>query len=296
MSLFFKYNPLWCFKGGGGGGGTGAVSHSAYMETFHGQMLDHAGVDTVTSSIVDIINASLGNSPYVGEIAYDPDIPLAAMQSELVDFGVLVDLLSDSTGLDDLIDNILSDARIDDSVTEFSTDLGNRLTAEVLPRFQAGMRDINAVVSSAFAIGRAVIEDGQTRQVARYSADLHMKAFGDDALRLIALKLEGQKNLTHYSGEINRMSIVAKKEETETQLEIDESDAIWDLELFAYGGNLLAGIGGGVFRPDTKKRNKAASAIGGAMTGAAAGFMVAGPWGAAAGAVMGAAAGYMSEQ
>jgi len=173
--------------------------------------------------------------------------------------------------------------------------LGNRLLAEVLPRFQAGMRDINAVTSSAFAIGRAIIEDGQTRQVAKYSADLHYKAFSDDALRLIALKLESQKSLTHYAGEINRMKIVAKKEQTDVQLEIDESDATWDLELFAHGGNLLAGIGGGVFKPDTKKRNTAASAIGGAMTMGVAGYMAAGASGGAVtgpqGAALGAAAG-----
>ena len=65
---------------------------------------------------------------------------------------------SNGTGLDELIENILDEDRLDDVVTEYSNDLGDRLTAEVLPRFRAGMRDINAVVSSAFVLGQAIIE------------------------------------------------------------------------------------------------------------------------------------------
>jgi hypothetical protein len=287
----------YCFKGGGGGGGSGVVDYPAYMKNFHNDLLNHTGVDTVTSSIVDIMNIAIGNSPYTLATAYDPDVPIAAMLAEVNDFNTLVDLLSSGTGLDTLVSNILSQSRIDDAVDEYSLDLGNRLTVEVLPRFEAGMRDINAVVSSAFAIGRAVIEDGQTRQVAKYSADLHMKAFGDDALQLVALKLEFQKNLTHVTAEANRLKIVAKKEEADVNLEVDEADALWDIELFQHGANLLASIGGGV--AGTKKKSTASSVIGGAITGAVAGGMIAtgtamgGPVGAVVGGVLGAAAGFL---
>ncbi len=165
------------------------------------------------------------------------------------------------------------------------------------------MRDINAVTSSAFAIGRAVIEDGQTRQVAKYSADLHMKAFSDDALQLIALKLEYQKNATHMGAEIRRIGIVAKKEEREDNTEIAVADALWDLELFQYGGNFLASIGAATVQTGLSKGkpSKAASAIGGGLSGAAAGAMIgaksgsaAGYWGAGIGAVVGAAAGLLT--
>ena len=287
--------------GGGGGGGAGVVDYPAHMKTWHNMALDHTGVDTLTSSMTDIMNAAIGSDPYTGETAYVPDTELAAMLASISDLDTLVTLLSSGTGLDAIIADVLSDSRIDDAVDEYSLDLGDRLTVEVLPRFEAGMRDINAVVSSAFAIGRGIIEDGQTRQVAKYSADLHMKAWGDDALRLIALKLEFQKTLTHMTVETNRIKIVAKKEEVEVNLGIDESAATWDLNVFQHGANLLASIGGGTMVPgETKGKGQVSSAIGGAMVGAATGAMVGselgsvgGPWGAVIGGVLGAASSFL---
>ena len=273
---------------GGGGSSSGQSDWPEYMKQFHERILDHTGADNLSVSMIDVMEAAITASPWTGELPYDPDTELAAMLASAANLQTLVTLLSAGTGLDALIIDVLSDTRIDDAVTEYSLDLGDIVTTEVLPRFEAGMRDINAVVSSAFVIGKASIEEVRLRQVDKFSANLHMKAFGDDALRLIALKLEGQKAVSHMIIEANRLKIVAKKEEVDDGHEIDQSDATWDLNVFGYAGNLLAAIGSGI-SPKPKK-SPLSSAIGGAMTGAAAGFMVGGPTGAAVGGVMGVAA------
>lgn len=296
---------------GSSGGSAGAVSYPLYMSDYFSDLtigLGAGGGSTMTMDIVTAMNtAQTGGSPYVSVTAYDPDTEVAAMLSAISDFETLVALLSSGTGLDTVISDILSttriDTEVDNAVTEFSADLADRLTVEVLPRFQAGMRDINAVVSSAFTIGQAVIETSQTRQVSKYSSELHLqeaKSYNENSLQIIALKLEYQKFLSHQTIEANRIKIVAKTEEAETNLEIDEADASWDLEVFQHGANMLAAIGGGTALSQKKKKNKMASAIGGAMTGAAAGAMigaevgtVGGPWGAVIGAVVGAAAGLL---
>ena len=41
-----------------------------------------------------------------------------------------------------------------------------------LPRLQTGMRDMNAVMSSSFVVGKSLIEDTRTKMVAKFSADL----------------------------------------------------------------------------------------------------------------------------
>jgi len=285
---------------GGGGGGAGVVDYPAHMKTYHGRILDHSGVDTITSSMTDIMNVAIGSSPFALATAYDPDADIATMVASVGDLETLINLLSAGTGLDALIAGVLDQTRIDDAVTEFSDDLGARLIAEVLPRFESGMRDINAVTSSAFAIGRAVIEDGQTRQVAKFSSEIHLKSFGDDAIRVIGLKLDYQKALSHMTVEANRIKVVAKSEEAVENLSIDEADATWDISVFQHGANMLAAIGGGTAVAQEKKINKAASVIGGAMSGAAAGAMVGSvvpgigtAIGAVAGGVLGAAAGMM---
>ena len=68
------------------------------------------------------------------------------------------------------------DGDVDDAVSAFADVLDAQLDADVYPRFEAGMRDINAVVSSAFAVGRANIEEGRNKQVADYDGKLRYQA------------------------------------------------------------------------------------------------------------------------
>lgn len=285
-------------KGGGGGGGSGVVDYPDYMKTWHNMALDDTGADTLTESITDVMDAAIGNSPWTGETAYDPDTDVAAIVAAPQTLQTLVTLLSSGTTLNTLVSGVLADGRIDNAVAEYAADLDARLISEIIPRFEAGMRDINMVVSSAFPIGRALIEENQDRQVAKYSADLHNKAFSDDALRLIALKLEYQKSVSQMIAEAYRVKIVAKKEETDVNLSIEERDALWDLEVFQYGANLLASIGGGTVSQG-KEPSKWQSAIGGGMSGAAAGAMLGmaagGPVGmlAGVGAALGLASGFL---
>ena len=290
----YEYSGLVAECKGGGGGGSGVVDFPAYMKNIHNDWLDNTGVDSITSSVTDIMNSATGSSPWTAASAYDPDTDLVTMLAAPDVLQTLVTLLSAGTSLDTLVSGIVDHSRVDLAVTEYEADLDARLTAEILPRFEAGMRDINAVMSSSFALGKAVIEDGQTRQAALYSANQHSKAFSDDALQVINMKLEYQKAVSTMIAEANRIKIVAKKEENATDLKINEEDALWDLEVFQYGANLLGSIGGGTaISKSPKGASDMQSAIGGAMTGAAAGAMVGGPWGAVAGGVLGAGASFL---
>jgi len=78
---------------------------------------------------------------------------------------------------DDIKADMAAAAQISAATTAYGNRLDDRITSEVLPRFQAGMRDINAVQSSAFVIGRAIIEGMADRDVANFDADLTYKAF-----------------------------------------------------------------------------------------------------------------------
>lgn len=279
---------------GGGGGGSGAVSYPAYLQGIHEDWLDGTGADTISQSITDVMNTAFGNSPWTAALAYDPDTDLTNLIAAPNVLQTLVTLLSTGTGLDTLVSNVLSATYVDDVVTEYAADMDARLNAEIIPRFEAGMLDINAVSSSAFAIGRALIEQNQDRQVNKFAAELHLKAASDDALKLIQMKLEYQKSVSQMLAEAYRIKIVAKKEETDSNLEFDEKDALWDLEVFKYGGNLIASIGGGT-SDNAKIPSKSQSVIGGAMSGAAAGAMMSGgnPYVTAGGAFLGAASAMM---
>jgi hypothetical protein len=298
--MILNGNPiLVCFKGGGGssGGTTGAVDYPDYMKTFHAKALDNNGIDSYALSIVDVTNNAMYNSPYTGVAPYNPDTDITAWLAEISEFNDLVDLLSSGTPLDNLIAHVLDESRITDSVNAFATRYDDDFTARVQSRFEGGMRDINAVISSAFVIGRAILTDGRDKDVAKYDADLRYKVFGDDAIKLIALKLQYKKLMSDMTLESRRIKIVAKKEQLDSQLVIDEKDALWDLEIYKYGANFLASIAGAAVAQGAPipGASMTQSAIGGALAGAGIGTMIAPGVGTVIGGVVGAAAGLLGE-
>jgi hypothetical protein len=121
----------------------------------------------------------------------------------------------------------------------------------------------------------------------------------ESILKLMLQRLTFQESLMRATIDSNRIAIVAKKEQTDADIQIDDKDALWDLEVFQYGGNLLASIGGGT--SSSKGPSLAASVIGGALGGAAAGAYVGSvipglgtAAGAVIGGVLGAAGGLLS--
>jgi len=290
----FEYRGPIAECKGGGGGSSGQVDFPLYMKRIHEDWMDRTDRDDIETSVTAVMNTALGSSPFASAVAYDPDSDLTAMAGHVTKFQTLVNLLSSGTTLDTLVANVLSDSTISDLSDAFDDDLSDQLDANVYPRFEAGMRDINSVMSSTFVIGRAVIEDGRVRESAKFLANLRYKFASDDALRLIGMKLQYQQSLTQMGIENGRIKIVAKSEEEIQNTKYDEADAKWDLEVFQFGSNVLASISGAAhYVPDKAATNKTQSAIGGALSGAGMGFMVGGPMGAAIGGAIGLAGGLL---
>ena len=311
--------------GGSGGGASGKVTYPDHVTTAHSDWIDDSGSDKATTSVVASINTAQATSPYSGINAYDPAAALADAVSFLVtydEFATALDSAAVSAELSvaEVVAAISAlsvlnemDSTIAGSVSAYTSIMDADIESTVLPRFRAGMRDINAVVSSAFVIGEALIEEGRDRDVAKYQADLRtsltqlrttltadmdkarvaskmsMLGMSNDLIRLKGemLKISGQ---THV--EFDRISIVANQEQINKNVELDAKDALWDLETWQYAANVLAAPGGGTSIPTAAKGNEFKSALGGAMSGAAAGSAF-GPWGTVGGAVVGGLAGYL---
>ena len=297
-------------KGGGGGGSSGAVDFPAYMKTIHGLWLDRGGVSTVAvgESVNELIHAGLVASPYDGEIVYNPDTNIAAFLAELADFKSDVDgmtptteWLSYMTAVRTEIDtNLMSEASITTVTNAHAAVLDDRLTTEVLPRFQVGMRDVNAVISSTFVVGQSVLEAFNTREVAEFDAKLRVANYGqrsqmiikgaEDVIQLLQFKMNYKDSIVKTTIEANRIKTVMKGEEFEGQLDVDDKAYRWGLELYQHGANVLSAISGSAVSTQ-KAPSKGGSALGGALSGAAAGAMagsyVLPGWGTAIGAVVG---------
>ncbi len=361
----YEYNgPIVECKGGGS---SGKVDYPTYMKTVHGQLLDNNGADTPSSSVVDALNSALSNSPWSGESAFDPTTPLADMWTAVCSYDTVVNSLSHSTDWLDAMDNarseidanyysdnyvanallsfmqdvgasltslangidlVISDDVIDADIDAYARQLDDEIDNNALVKFRSGMRDINAVNSSAFVLGEALILGMKGRDVAKYSSNLRLNAFNvrnqmivdlsgkvvnliqlkladrqernkvivsiaDQMIKSLLARVDFEKSVAMISVDAKTKHIIAQKEATSENLSIAESDAKWDIELFQYAGNMLAAIGGGTGGAGQKQPSTAQSALAGAASGAAAGAAF-GPWGAVIGGAIGAGAALLS--
>ena len=290
-------------SGGSSGGSSGKVDYPEYMKTQHETWL--------TALNTDITTARAGDSPYTAAVAYDPTTPLAAMNTAICAFNTVVDALANESDWDSAmtqakttIDALISNTYINADVDAFADKLDDQVDNITIPKFQRGMQDINAVQTSAFALGEALIYGMRDRDVAKYTSDLRLKSSlmrneliakgASEMLRALLTRADLEKAVAHYTLEYNRMYIVAKKDQIDQDYEYDELDAKWDLEMFQYGGNMLAAIAGAATSQGTPERSHAASAIGGALSGAAAGLATSfTPLGAGIGAALGLASSFL---
>jgi len=292
--------------GSGGGGGSGRVDYPEYMKTVHNDWLDNTGTDTIESSVVDVMNAALGASPFTSASAYDPATPLADAWTAVCAFNTLVDALDNETDWLSAIaaarseydNNVVDTTQIDDDVNAFAQVLQDQLDYIEVPKLKAGYRTANAVMTSAFPIAEAIMRGMGARDVAKYATELRLKNHfirsewimkaADRMLMDLIQRVQFEQSVAQLSVEAKRIHIVASKEQVDQDYSFDESDGLWDLGVFQYGCNVLASIGGGTSSTGSSqnKPSKFSSALGGAMSGVAAGASF-GPWGAAIGGAVG---------
>ena len=269
------------------------------------------------------MDAALGASPYTLATAYNPQPQLAYMSDSVNTFDTRYQAAVNEMDYEKIIQEIkdsldeytITEEEILASVAAFSDSLNHEIETTMIPRFQRGMQDINAVQSSSFVLGKAMIEEEVVRKIAQYEADLRIQrekirstervsnigASLQTYMQMIGMKLSYADSIAKLFVETNRMAIVAYKEQYDKDFELDSSNALWDLEVFKYGGNLLASIGGGTAVSGANKPSQAVSALGGAMSGAAAGAQIGSAFpgygtaiGAGVGAVVGGLAGAFS--
>lgn len=237
--------------GGSGGGSSGAVDYPIYIKAIQADWLASgtyagAGLETIDTGydVTSLLNEGFVNNPWTGASAYNPAVQTANMLSAVTTFN------SNSETTLDALDAYIT-----------SLDTTAQIAAE-LSAFDIGMRNVNAVHSSSFVIGRAVIAAGMIKEKL-------------EAKKMAAqLRLERDNKSMTMAIETNRLVLIAYKEEADRNLDIDQFEAMWGFDIYLKAGNVLASIAGGTTSSGTKGPSTAQSAIGGGLSGAAAGAMI----------------------
>lgn len=336
---------------GGGGGASGKVDFPTYMKLFHEEFLTNGGTPVCPAGYAmdELLSAALqSNSPFYGQSAYDPTTDNTNIQTRTTLYATEVDARDAESNWGDFVDNSVSKAATalpttgvdltDVLAPDAIANIGNQLAnladlgsiaedasaafelrtvgrhRRSVAQFAAGMADINAVMSSAYIWGLAMLEMERQQEINNYETQLETGA----RLNLIQTGVQAQLSAAQerlarrdnfvatgsqiqasqdlaYLGErarsadlqyrVSMAKVASKVEQAARDVELDYLDATYDFTLFQFGGNFLASISGAPLIP--KEPSKFQSVVGGALGGASAGAAIGGAPGAAVGAIAG---------
>lgn len=288
-----------------------AIEYPTYMQDMHQYWLDGVVSGTVvnTGGVAKEIASAVSTNPFTGKTPYDPTDDVTAMATAISTFSSLVTAIAPDTIYktyhDDAaaqIDSVISpDTYILARVAAHAAALDNEINTKILPRFNAGMRDINAIQSSSYVLGKAIIESDRNDKVDKFMADMRfqsdakrgdlIQAAANEMVRMHLQKLEYQRVIVATTVEQKRIGIAAEQDYN-TELKAIAADlARWPLEAYKYGGNMLAAIAGGTTSSVPVDGSKTARIIGSGLAGAVAGAMIGASTSASGGAGIGAVLG-----
>jgi len=273
--------------GSGGGGGTTTIRYADYIEAHHKVFLD-----LVSSEV----NLAIANNPFAGFDEVPVDVGFFGAGYSLASFPSLYDMYGKfMAGLDiealwrELYEDTLNGPETQNLVKAESAFLQDQLDTEVLPAYYTGMRDMNAVVSSAFVVGKGLLFDSKNKSVAKFSAELKYKLIpiAEDRWRT---HLAWNSDVIRTYEDVMKHFFTIKQGIDDHNYTYKEKYATWPLDVLEYERAALGALQGAITQK--KSTSKGQGILSGALAGAAAGGMFGGV-GALIGAVGGGLLGAM---
>jgi hypothetical protein len=105
------------------------------------------------------------------------------------------------------------------------------------------MRDMNAVMSSSFLVGRALMEAARVKAIARYDSEVRFKML-PVATERWTKHLEWNKEVTNVYAQVLKLYISAKMDVNTHNFEMKMKDKIWPFTVLQYEGACLGVLQG----------------------------------------------------
>ena len=278
--------------GGSSSAGETVIRYAPYVEAHHQQFLDSLG---------DQVNIAIGNNPYNDYSEIPVDIGFFGTGYTLANYPSVYDMYGKFiAGLNiealwtELFEATVNGPEVGALIQAESAFLRDELDTDILPRFMTGLRDINAVNSSVFIIGRGLLEDTRQKVLSKLSAKLKYS--------LISVAQDRYKtHLNWNSGVIGsylnvmKHYFVIKEAYIEMDYKFYDAKDRWPLEMLDYERAGLGALQGARKTTSTSDGpSQGSKVLGGALAGAAAGSEISPGWGTVIGAVVGGIAGLLS--
>lgn len=282
---------------GGGGGSSGEVDWPDYLKDRHKIWMSTNVVDGDRVNMDQAIEEAWDASPYTDGFTHDPTQDIADVLQRIDEFTAELDGISPEESYARFVERAITEADTilgDDVKTDIIEAFRERNLPELMraqARFSAGMGDIGAINSSAYAIGLAALERNFFNEISRLSAELSLQEYNQRQglvlnmaaamTSLLQFRTEMSRAVAGMVAEIKRVNIIAQTEFLSKDLEIAAKDSSWNLEIWQYASNMLAAVSGGTSIPGSSTQGDVhqtpsmlSNSIGGFMAGAGTGAMI----------------------
>jgi len=277
--------------GGGSSSDSGVTRYAPYIEKKHDAFL-------VNSQAFGVI--AKNNNPYSDYVDLNFDDAFYGAGYVMASFPSLYDMFGKfMAGLDIevLWDQVLGDVQNNDTIQAVVIAHRNIIDADIqsskMPRFKEGMRDINAVMSSSFIAGKAMILKEGVRDLVEFDANLRYKLI-PVAAEVFSKHLAWNMGVVSSYLEVMKLAILTKFDTDTTNYGFARKNVMWPFTVLEQERANLGALQGAVAGSAGGEASTGQKVLGGAMGGAAAGASVGGPWGAVIGGVVGGIAGAFS--
>lgn len=262
---------------GGGGGSSNPytwteIRYAPYIEARHTDFLY-----TVYFARVGAIS----NSPFAGYTDIEVDDAFFGAGYTISSFPSLYDMYGKfMAGLDiealwtQEYNDTINSPVVNDLIAAEGALIDDEIETTSLPRLQTGMRDMNAVMSSSFVVGKSLIEDTRTKMVAKFSADLKY--------RLIPIAQERWNTHLNWNkltvgtyAEIMKLYFSAKTDVDEINYAMAAKNTLWPFTVLDFERAGIGALQGSTTsKQDVAGASTASRVLSGALTGAAMGAQV----------------------
>lgn len=262
---------------GGGGGSSNPytwteIRYAPYIEARHSDFLN---------SVYSARVGAISNSPFSAYTDIEVDDAFFGAGYTISSFPSLYDMYGKfMAGLDiealwtqEYNDTI--DSPVVSSLIAAEGDLiDDEIEQTSLPRLQTGMRDLNAVMSSSFVVGKSLIEDTRTKMVAKFSADLKYRLI-PVAQERWNTHLNWNKLVIGTYAEIMKLYFSAKTDVDEINYAMAAKNTLWPFTVLDFERAAVGALQGATnSKQDVAGASTASRVLSGALTGAAMGATV----------------------
>lgn len=256
------------------------VHYPTWMENYHADLL--IGTDPLGStitytpgSIMNVsgqIEAAKDQSPF-NVAPYDPTKRMRQLEGRLDE---LADAIEDydpedyastqaSTARKISEGDFYPESRVDALVDAFEERQALRF-ARAATRINGALQDGQAIMSTQYGMAMAQLELDRAMEVNAFDAQARLQRERDlqDFTRSVIGVLQDGKvqqiqmlgQLMQAQQDFARLDVIAQQDAIDKQLEYQTRHLLWNLELFQYGGNLLASIAGANLVPRAQTRGE----------------------------------------